>query len=225
MPSDPAVGIAAPLSLLPHWVKLQRPALKPLWQNQPMNIQKRKRLLLSLAAGFAITAHPAFAEVVDAAKNGFTVRHSVVVDAGRAATYGVAVDNFAEWWSAAHSFTGVADNLYVTAKPFGCFCEKLGEDGGVIHMTVTFVNPGTMLRLTGGLGPLGLLGVDGNMTWEFDDAAAGGTRVTITYAVGGYMAEGLDSVAPAVDGVITEQLERLRARILTGEDQNATVGP
>ena len=156
----------------------------------------------------------AAAEVLDAAANGFTVKHSVVVTAPRAEAYGIAVDKFAEWWSSDHSFSGDGSNLYIDARPFGCFCEKLGDEGGVVHMTVTFVNPGTMLRFTGGLGPLGLMGVEGNMTWEFDDAEQGSTRVTITYAVGGYMADGLDTIAPAVDGVITEQLNRLETRII-----------
>ncbi len=82
-------------------------------------------------------------------------------------------------------------------------------------MTVSFVNPGVMLRLTGGLGPLGLMGVAGNMTWEFEDTE-GGTRVTLQYAVGGYMSGGLDTVAAPVDGVIGEALTRLKTYVETG---------
>ena len=82
-------------------------------------------------------------------------------------------------------------------------------------MLVTFVNPGVILRLTGGLGPLGLMGVDGNMTWEFEDAD-GGTVVEFKYAVGGYLAGGLDGIAPAVDAVIGEQLLRLKRFVETG---------
>lgn len=118
--------------------------------------------------------------------------------------------------------SGDANNLYIIAKPLGCFCERLGPDGGVVHMAVTFVNPGVMLRFTGGLGPLGLMGVNGNMTWEFDEHEDG-TRVTINYAVGGYLAGGLDAVAAAVDGVLVDQAKRLKALVETGENQNATI--
>ena len=98
----------------------------------------------------------------------------------------------------------------------GCFCETLGEHAGLVHLTVTFVNPGTMIRLTGGLGPLGLMGVSGNMTWEFD-AAESGTVVTLQYAVGGYMDGGLDAVADAVDAVLGEAMQRLKSYVETGD--------
>ncbi len=78
-------------------------------------------------------------------------------------------------------------------------------------MTVTFVNPGVLLRLTGGLGPLGLMGVDGNMTWEFLDSGEG-TLVRFSYAVGGYHPGGLAQLAGSVDAVLGEALQRLAAR-------------
>jgi len=155
------------------------------------------------------------ADVVDSATNGFTVRQSVVIHADRASVYGASVDRFAEWWDADHSISGDAANLYIEARPGGCWCERLGEHGGLIHMSVTFVNPGTMLRFTGGLGPLGLMGVTGNMTWEFA-AHEDGTKVTWNYAVGGYSEDGLDTIAPAVDGVLTAALTRLQSLVETG---------
>ena len=84
------------------------------------------------------------------------------------------------------------------------------------------VNPTHMLRMTGGLGPLGLMGVDGNMTWEFEDDE-NSTRVRFTYAVGGYSASGLDEMAPAVDVVIGEALGRLKAYVETGTPEPVTV--
>ena len=89
-------------------------------------------------------------------------------------------------------------------------------------MTVTFANPGTILRLTGGLGPLGLMGVNGNMTWEFFDAEEG-TRVKFTYVVGGYRAGGLGAIAIPVDYVIGEALQRLKAHVETGDAGRAIV--
>ena len=86
-------------------------------------------------------------------------------------------------------------------------------------MTVTFVNPGVILRLSGGLGPLGLMGVSGNMTWEFEDSE-NGTIVTLNYAVGGYLPAGLDSIAEAVDVVLVEQMTSLKAFVeVEGKDR------
>ena len=174
---------------------------------------------LSVVCLLALLALPARGEVLDAAANGFTVQHSTLIAASRSEVYGAAVDKISQWWSSDHTMSGIADNLYITPKPLGCFCERLGQHGGVVHMTVTFVNPGVILRFTGGLGPLGLMGVNGNMTWEFAEHEDG-TQVTVSYAVGGYMDGGLDAIAAAVDGVLIEQFTRLRNLVETDENQN-----
>ena len=155
------------------------------------------------------------AEVMDSDKNGFTVRHQVLIEADRFAVYDAATASVGEWWSSDHTVSGDSSQLYIDARISGCFCESLGEDAGLVHLSVSFVNPGVILRLTGGLGPLGLMGVAGNMTWEFDEAETG-TVVTLQYAVGGYMDGGLDTVAAPVDGVLVEQMTRLKAFVETG---------
>lgn len=160
-------------------------------------------------------SRPAVAEVVDASGSGFTTRHSIVIEAARADVYRDVVRHIGDWWSDDNTMSGDASNIYLDAVPQGCFCERLGA-GGVVHLTVTFVNPTVMLRLTGGLGPLGLMGVNGNMTWEFDDSGRG-TEVTWSYAVGGYVAGGLDRLAPAVDSVLIEQMNRLKEYSETGK--------
>lgn len=156
-----------------------------------------------------LAAPPLAAEVVDATPAGFTVRHRIEIKAPRADVYHAAVDDIGKWWSDDHTISGDANRMYIEARPQGCFCEALGGNAGVVHMTVTFVNPTVMLRLSGGLGPLGLMGVAGNMTWEFDDSDTG-TTLTWNYAVGGYLPQGLDQIAPAVDGVLGEQIESLK---------------
>jgi len=161
------------------------------------------------------TAPATRAEVADAEANGFTIRHTVTIAADRQSVYKAAVANIGNWWSSDHTVSGDAANLYLIAAIPGCFCERLGDGSGLVHLSVSFVNPGVLLRLTGGLGPLGLMGVAGNMTWEFDDAD-NGTIVTLQYAVGGYMPGGLDTVAEAVDGVLVEQMTRLASYVETG---------
>lgn len=179
----------------------------------------RRHLLIPLAAAVALSAAPSAAEVTDAAAGGFTTRYDVIVPVAPGVAWTRFVDQVGRWWSGEHTVSGVAGALYIEARPMGCFCESLGGDAGLVHMTVTFVEPGGLLRLTGGLGPLGLMGVTGNLTVEFEPDVAGATRVTLEYAVGGYRPGGLAELAPAVDGVLAEQLDRYRRYVETGKPE------
>ena len=153
-------------------------------------------------------------EVIDAGPNGFSLVNELTIDAGRAEVWQAAVDHVGQWWSDDHTISGDAGNMSIEAVPQGCFCEAIGDHAGIVHLTVTFVNPQIILRLTGGLGPLGLMGINGNMTWEFFDAGDG-TRVKFSYVVGGYRPEGLDSIAEPVDLVIGGALMLLKAYVET----------
>jgi len=179
----------------------------------------RLQLLIAILV-VATVAGDARAEVIDAAPGGFSLAHEVTIDAPRAAVWQAAVGGVGAWWSSDHTISGDARNMSIDPAPQGCFCETLGLHAGVVHMTVTFVNPEVLLRLTGGLGPLGLMGVDGNMTWEFFDAGEA-TRVRFAYVVGGYRPGGLDAIAGPVDFVIGEALMRLKAHVETGSADDA----
>ena len=72
-----------------------------------------------------------------------------------------------------------------------------------------------MLRLAGGLGPLQEHALNGSMTFLLE-SADDHTTITLTYRVGGFLPSGLEAWAPAVDGVLALQLERLR-RHLAGQ--------
>jgi hypothetical protein len=163
----------------------------------------------------------AAAEVTDSAANGFTTVNSVVVTADRMTSWEAALQ-VGRWWSSAHTMSGDAARMSIEPHVQGCFCESLGEQAGVVHLTVLSVMPGTSLRLSGGLGPLGLMGVYGNMTWDFEDVDDG-TRIRFKYAVGGYMDGGLDQIAGAVDAVLGEALGRLQSYINTGNPETALV--
>jgi hypothetical protein len=153
-------------------------------------------------------ANNATAEVIDADKHGFSLVHETIVKADRATAWIAAVENIDKWWNAEHTISGNAALLTIDARPLGCFCEETG--GGVVHLLVTTVSPDVNLRMTGGLGPLGLMGVNGNMTWEFFDHEEG-TRIRFSYAVGGYSPDGLDTISGGVDYVIGDALQRLQA--------------
>ena len=179
-----------------------------------------RRIMITI---LGLSWHVASADVVDSAEGGFTLVHEVQVAAGREDAWRAAVHEVGQGWRAEQAITGDAGNMSIDARPQGCFCEAVGDDGGVVHLTVTFVNPNVLIRLTGGLGPLGLLGVDGNMVWEFLDANDG-TTVRFSYAVGGYRPGGLDEMAGPVDDVIGEALQRLKFFIETGSPETAAGG-
>ncbi|HYB54029.1 MAG TPA: ATPase, partial [Thermoanaerobaculia bacterium] len=102
-----------------------------------------KRFASGFAAAVAILAAAgAPAEVVDVADNGFTVRNSVVVPVDASKAYLAVVDGVGRWWDPEHTFSRDAANLSIEAKPRGCFCEKLPDQGFVEHMRVIHAMPG-----------------------------------------------------------------------------------
>ena len=155
-----------------------------------------------------LSTAPTFAEVVDSGPGGFTTRTTVTVNAPAAKAY-AALTKIGSWWSKDHTWSGNAANLSLDARVSGCFCEKLPNGGGVQHMTVIYADVGKQLRLSGGLGPLQDLAVTGVMTFAFAEGN-GKTTIDVTYRVGGYMAGGLNGLAKPVDGVVAEQVMRLK---------------
>jgi hypothetical protein len=82
-------------------------------------------------------------------------------------------------------------------------------------MVVINAAPSKRAILEGALGPLSRGGDLGHLIWLLDEKD-GRTTVTQTYVVGGYFRGGLDTLASAVDGVLTEQLGRLKRYVETG---------
>lgn len=169
----------------------------------------------SLLAMGLLTATPAGAEVRASGPAGFVLEGRVTVPATPALAY-AALGRVGSWWNGAHTYSGNAANLTMTLSPGGCFCEAIPADrGGIEHGRVIYARPGQTLRVQAALGPLQSEAVIGTITWQLR-AVAGGTEIVQTYVVGGYMRGGLEAVAPVVDRVMTEQLNRLAAHLRTG---------
>lgn len=149
------------------------------------------------------------AELTASADDGFAVYQSVDISVPRSQVYNTFTEHLGSWWNAEHTFSGDAENMFLDLEGQHCLCEYLENGGSLEHMRVTLNNPQQMLRLTGGLGPLGLLGVAANMTIEFEDSDTG-TRVVLRYVVGGYDPEGLQRLAEPVDFVLGDVLQRLK---------------
>jgi len=149
------------------------------------------------------------AEVTDSSFYGFTVKSEYAIKALPDSLYKYIYRDIGLWWSPLHTFSGNAANLVLQPKANGCFCERLADGGSVRHMTVIYAEPGRVLRLSGGLGPLQEMPVDGIMTITLKQTDAG-TALAMTYSVGGYVRGGLAGLAPIVDRVLGEQFEGLK---------------
>ena len=164
-------------------------------------------------AALLVVAAPALqAEVTHSGEHGFSVRHSITTDAEAFVIYRTMTSHIDQWWSGDHSWSGDADNFYMDVEMGGCFCEKLPGSGRVEHMRIIYFSPGKELRFEGALGPLQAMAAQGRMIWKIEPAESGNT-VTFTYKVFGHPEGGLEGIAPAVDGVIGEQLTRLGERL------------
>ena len=168
---------------------------------------------LALAQALALIAAGSLqAEVTHSSDEGFTARHTLATTAAPLAVYSTLTDHIDQWWNPAHSWSGDASNLYISVANGGCFCEHLPDGGYVEHLHIIYLAPGSEIRFSGALGPLQTMAVDGRMLWKID-ATEGGSQITFTYHVFGHPEGGLAQIAPAVDAVIGEQLQRLGERL------------
>lgn len=167
------------------------------------------RILLWAGAAVAAPAHSA---VKSSGEVGFAIESSTFVAADADRVYALLTDP-ARWWSSDHSLSGHAANLTLDARAGGCFCERLpgidGRTGSVEHGRVILASPGRQLRLSGALGPLQAEAVTGTLSFDIQPASPG-VRVTLGYVVGGHIRGGASDIAPIVDRVLAEQLDRLK---------------
>lgn len=169
---------------------------------------------LASAVALGLLASPAAAEVLDTGASGFTVQETAHLTATPDAVYAALIQP-GQWWNGAHSFSGSAANFTLDAKAGGCWCETLSGGGTVEHMRVVFADPGKVLRLRGGLGPMQGMAVEAAMTWTLKEAGKE-TDLTLTYAAGGYAKDGFAELAKSVDHVLSEQVNRLTLYVDTG---------
>ncbi|MDB5418707.1 MAG: ATPase [Phenylobacterium sp.] len=171
------------------------------------------RRILAAAVVVAMTAGAARAAVTDRSAAGFEVVEKATIAAPPDKVWATLMRPY-RWWSGQHTWSGDAKNLAIDGG--GCFCETLPR-GAVRHMTITYADGKSQLRMFGGLGPLQFTGAAGHLGVTLK-AAGTGTDVVMTYDVGGYAKGGLaETYAGPVDQVLGEQLMRLKKAVETGK--------
>ena len=170
-------------------------------------------MIRCLLAVTVFIAGSQLAVAAEIAANGFVVRHERAVQAPPARVYESLIQVGA-WWNPDHTYSGDSKNLSIDARAGGCFCEKL-PNGGVEHMRIVMVKRDDILRMSGGLGPLQGAGLAGSMTWRVSPAE-GGSKLDLTKVVGGFLPGGFAKMTPAVEGMLGEQVDRLKRYVETG---------
>ncbi|MEP7245625.1 MAG: ATPase [Gammaproteobacteria bacterium] len=178
-----------------------------------MRVMGRMAIAIVLLGALAPASQ---ADVAASAPGGFVLKIETSVAAAPAEVYAQFIQ-IGQWWSDAHTYSGKAANMTLTATPGGCFCEALADGGFVRHAAVEYSVPGKALRLSGALGPLQEMGAYGLLSFRFEPDGAK-TRLVTTYTVSGFMpGKGLAEVAAPVNGVLTEQVTRLKRLAETGK--------
>ncbi|WP_414827637.1 SRPBCC domain-containing protein [Alteromonas sp. H39] len=165
---------------------------------------------------FCLVISPVQAEVTHASASGFIIENSQVTSADPQSTWRALVSDVDKWWPKDHSWWQGTFTIDTSAG--GCFCERAG-DNSAEHMRISLVNSPTTLIMTGGLGPLQGMGVNGALTWKLIPEGSG-TRVTLTYKVHGYAPpDGFVDFAPVVDQVQSLQLGGLITYLSKSNDE------
>ena len=171
-------------------------------------------------------AAPAAAEVAASGESGFVSHNEAVVPVPPDEAWQW-LTSPGLWWNGDHTYSGDSANMTLNAAPGGCFCETMpgsdGPDGAIEHMRVIYAAPHATLRLSGALGPLQSEAVTGVLTMTLRPDG-NGTRIAWDYVVGGYMRTPIARMAPLVDQVVAEQLQRLAATVRSAGERAGADG-
>lgn len=170
------------------------------------------RMMIALAAG--LLAVPAAARLETNAADGFVSINEALVPLPADKAW-AAVTSWSQWWDPAHSYSGTPGAIVLDAQAGGGLIERW-PGGSITHASVLTAMPPALLRLSGGFGPLQSLPVNAILDIALKPEA-GGTRLTMTYRIGGPATNRLDRLAAPVDTVMSAGFARLVRYATTGK--------
>ena len=163
-------------------------------------------VVYAAAFGASVTCTAARADTSNVGPTGFVVTFQREVDAPPEKLW-TAITQIPSWWSSAHTWSGKASNMTVDLRAGACWCESW-EGNSVLHGTVAFVQPGTVLRFYANLGPLQDKATTGVLTFA-QGVVKGKTVLKVIYKIAGPADAGLEDLSKGVDQVLGEQVKRL----------------
>ena len=158
---------------------------------------------------------PQSEDFMQSAQGGFCLKQIHAIDAPPDVVYRHLVTRVGQWWDSQHTFSGDAASMAFRLTSDGGLIETLPDGGLVKHFSLIQLRPNKLLRLSGAMGPLQQHAAAGTLTLSFEPTDKG-TRLTMTYNVTGFLPPGQGDFkqwAPAVDGVLRAQLQRLKQDI------------
>jgi hypothetical protein len=171
---------------------------------------------IALAALSILVAGTASAKVLEVTPVGFGVGGAISTTATPKHAYQAILHDVDKWWNAQHTYSGDSHNLSMASRIGGCFCEHLSHGGEVEHARVILLIPDSQIRLSGAFGPLQSSGLVGTLSFKITPAESG-SKIEMTYNVGGYMHGTFENIASPVDEVLSDQLNRLKSYLDTGK--------
>ena len=165
------------------------------------------RGLLACLVGFGLSGTAA-AEVVSSGPGHYHLAHEANSDLDPDALWARLIKPSA-WWDPEHTYSGDSNNLKLKARAGGLWQESW-DGGSVAHGHVLGAIEGKELVLDAPFGPLQKMAVQ--TVWVITIEPAGnGSKVTFTEQANGAAESNLDQLAPAVDFVKQNAIERLVA--------------
>lgn len=117
-----------------------------------------------------------------------------------------------EWWHPDHTYSGSSDNLSLDLQAGGLWREDW-DSGSVLHGQILMFQKEKTLVINAPFGPLQGMGV--NVIWtislssNIEENKIGGTQITFSEIANGNDTSKLNEVAPSVDFVKQQAIERL----------------
>lgn len=149
---------------------------------------------------------PAGAEIVDATPTHYVLKQEAISTLTPAELWTRLIEP-SSWWHPEHTFSGSAANLSLEPEAGGLWREDW-DGGSVRHGAVVYIEEGKTLRLDAPFGPLQQVGA--KTTWTITIEPSGdGSKVTFDEVAFGPPTSKLDELAPAVDFVKNEAINRL----------------
>ncbi len=161
--------------------------------------------LLLIAFLFSTSAN---AEVLESNPNGFKIVQKYEINVNSKKIFRALI-NPKFWWSSSHTWSKDAKNLYIEPYANGCFCEKLNNNGSVLHMKIVYFEPNNEIRMFGALGPMQFSGATGHLIMKIVEKN-NISNLEISFYGGGYFPGGLDKLAPMADKMLSEQFINLK---------------
>jgi len=165
---------------------------------------------LAIALIVILLGTPAKAEIISATSDHYHLKQKGVSSLSPAELWARLIEP-KNWWHPDHTYSGDAAKLSFTPIAGGAWREDW-EGGSIVHGTVLMAQPNKALRLEAPFGPLQQMAV--NVVWTITitpNEATGGSTVTFDETANGTAASKLNALAPAVDRVKTDAMERLLA--------------